>query len=389
MSEIQPAHYTQGGCHTALGDREVLASLICTEGVALGAEGGGDLAVTQRGAGANMSVDVASGNAFIEGTNVTWQGMYHVSNDATKNVVIPAANSTDDRIDIIVAQVRDAQYSGVVNNWEARAVSGTASPSPMAPTLPANSLLLATILVQNGVTTITNADITDERVYAGTCSGSGVLLDTLVFTAGGTFTKGDYPSAAAVEVEVLASGGGGGGAAAGDQSVGAGGGSGAYTRGIVPVASLGVTETITVGAGGAGGTGAAAGSAGATSSFGSLLVCAGGTGGGFVNTGAAGDEQRGGGGGAVSTAGNIVATPGQRGGHAFCFGTASVHAGDGGSTPLGEGPRGRVCSFGSFAGDDANGRGAGGAGAVAGGSAGGAVQGGDGFGGIVIVRVYG
>ncbi|MCK5644769.1 MAG: hypothetical protein KAJ19_28475, partial [Gammaproteobacteria bacterium] len=52
------------------------------------------LAVSQRGAGANMSVDIATGEAWINGTKVT--------KGSTTNVVITSAHASYDRYDLVV-----------------------------------------------------------------------------------------------------------------------------------------------------------------------------------------------------------------------------------------------------------------------------------------------
>lgn len=86
-----------------------------------------------------------------------------------------------------------------------------------------------------------------------------------------------------VVVEVQGAGGGGAGGDF-DSTIGAGrgGGAGGYSKKLIVAASLGATETVTIGAGGTGGTSASsptAGNNGATSSFGSHLSATGGTGG--------------------------------------------------------------------------------------------------------------
>jgi len=101
-----------------------------------------------------------------------------------------------------------------------------------------------------------------------------------VYTSGDTWTK---PAGLVyVIVEVVGSGGGGGGAASAtsQSALGGSGGGGDYAKGKIVAASLGATETVTVGAGGAAGTaGANNGSAGNTSSFGAHVTAAGGGGG--------------------------------------------------------------------------------------------------------------
>lgn len=109
-------------------------------------------------------------------------------------------------------------------------------------------------------------------------------LNRQVFTANGTWTKPTPPSGAAayteVVVELIGGGGGGGsgrkGAAASERYGGGGGGGGSYSRTVYPLAALGATEAVVVGAGGSGGAAVAVdstngnnGADGAESSFGS------------------------------------------------------------------------------------------------------------------------
>lgn len=160
MAELTPGSYLQEACTTAQGDRQVLSALVCTQGRAPGYAG--ELASTP---GAGLSVDVADGNAFVEGTESGWQGMYMGSNDATVNVPLDAADPTDDRIDLIIMQFRDSVYSGANDDFVITKVTGTPSPSPVAPATPDNSLILATVLVENGDTTVDAANITPGDFY--------------------------------------------------------------------------------------------------------------------------------------------------------------------------------------------------------------------------------
>jgi hypothetical protein len=127
----------------------------------------GDFAVTQNGT-PNMSVDVAAGGAFIRGTQNANQGAYHVWNDGTVNLSIDAAHPTNGRKDLVIAQVRDAFYSGATNDARITVVTGTAAASPVDPSLSSfpNALVLARITVAAGDTAINTADITDLRPLA-------------------------------------------------------------------------------------------------------------------------------------------------------------------------------------------------------------------------------
>lgn len=112
----------------------------------------------------------------------------------------------------------------------------------------------------------------------------------VTFTASGTWTKD--PGLKYIVVEAV--GGGGGGRYDASSAGGGGGGGGGYVRKVIPAASLGATETVTIGAGGAGGTsGSQNGVNGAATTMGSLFSAGGGTGA-TSGTGGAGGSATGG-----------------------------------------------------------------------------------------------
>lgn len=164
MTERTPV-WLQAGTYTAETDRALVASVFSMGG---GVVRSTDCAVTQNGT-PNMSVNVAPGFVVVPGTENSLQGSYLCWIDATKNVTIAAANATNPRIDLIVARVRDAAYSGASNTFAVEAVTGTAAASPAAPATPANSIVLAHVSVAAADTTIVTGDITDKRVPSGSC----------------------------------------------------------------------------------------------------------------------------------------------------------------------------------------------------------------------------
>lgn len=180
MAEVNPPGFLQnaGNTHTAEITREIMNVLT----------GGGQAAAIQRARGGvhpslgaklgvvqaaspNMTVDVGTGHALVPGTENAKQAVYSCFNDATKNVSIAASDPSLPRIDIIVAKVQDAFYSGATNAWSIVAVTGTAAGSPAIPSAPANSIILAQIAVGAGVTSIVNANITDRRFYLAATGG--------------------------------------------------------------------------------------------------------------------------------------------------------------------------------------------------------------------------
>src|SRR2546423_9628450 len=120
MTEINPPGWIQAlATHTAEQMRSYIGGLLSVASASSSLKTanavhpalGGQLAVTQNGT-PNMSVNVASGLAFISGTEGTKQGTYIVENDGTVNKTITASDPTNPRIDLVVAKVQDAAYSG-------------------------------------------------------------------------------------------------------------------------------------------------------------------------------------------------------------------------------------------------------------------------------------
>ena len=152
--------FLQGGSHTAEQTRRALHAIIGRRGGVLTPT---DLLVTQRAAGVNMSVDVATGQVAVPGSEATYQGAYFVENRGAVNVTIATADATNPRRDLIIVRVRDAQYSGS-DGVTIEAVQGTPAGSPADPSLPTgNCFVLARVAVAAGATSITNANVTDLR----------------------------------------------------------------------------------------------------------------------------------------------------------------------------------------------------------------------------------
>lgn len=389
MAELQPGHYTQAACHTAQGDRQVLNSLLCSEGVDLAANA---LVVTTAGSG--LGVNVAAGGAFVLGDSAATQGYYHVYNDATVVKTHAAADPTNPRIDLVIARVNDAAYSGVSNTWTLEIVTGVAAPAPVAPAAPVTSIILAQVLITAGLTgPIPSGNITDTRTAYKFCAenGSGGWGGDVIYTAGDTFDKADYPGLTAVKVTAVGGGGGGAGAGAGVGSTGSGGGGGGTGRSNrILVGALAASETITIGTGGAGGVGNNPGATGNTSSFGAHCTGLGGVGGTSRTTTAV---AGGAGGSGTPAAPTGTVQLGEAGGYAYMNTDATDASvtmsvgGRGGSSALGAGGSERVSNGGTgqFNGVGGSIYGGGGGGALAGTLA---ANGGAGAAGVVIVELF-
>lgn len=177
MAVLSPPVFLQAGSHPASTVRRAFLAMLRGRG---GIVTPADLAVSQNGT-PNMSVNVATGQVGILGSEATYQGVYLCENQGTLNVALAASDPTNPRRDLIIARVRDAAYSGASNTFTIEAVTGTPAGSPADPALPSGSVfVLARVAVAALDTTITNADITDLRLtYAASQHG-------LMTAAGGT-----------------------------------------------------------------------------------------------------------------------------------------------------------------------------------------------------------
>jgi hypothetical protein len=177
MTLLTPPNWLQAGSYPAQYDRLNQQALYSTTGII----GSASLAVTANSP-AGMSVRVAAGWAAVVGTTTTDMGVYTFYNDAITTLTITTANPTNPRIDLVCATVRDAYYSGAFNDVIFQVIAGTPSATPVAPTLPDNSISLATVAVGAAVTQINSGNITDTRVNVTT--SLPITLPSLAGNAG-------------------------------------------------------------------------------------------------------------------------------------------------------------------------------------------------------------
>jgi hypothetical protein len=160
---IESPLWLQGATYAARMDRHLI-DVLFTEGVI---DGNTHLKVTQRAAGANMSVDVAIGQAVVDGDDQADQGSYFVHVTAVENAVIAAPPGSNSRIDLVVLRIKDPNAGGPAgDNAVIDVIQGVAGASPAVPATPASCLPLARVLVTNGDTSVVNAQITDLRVQS-------------------------------------------------------------------------------------------------------------------------------------------------------------------------------------------------------------------------------
>jgi hypothetical protein len=271
--------------------------------------------------------------------------------------------------------------------------------SQVTPATPAGQIALYTITVAYGATTVIAGNIAKVAGAPFLSSGniiaqiqavptSGRLLNVQRFAASGTYT----PTTGTNKVVVEVWGGGGGGAGcpstgAGQAAVAGGGGGGAYVKAQFSSGFSGGLA-VTIGAGGtAGVAGLNAGGSGGTTSLGSIVTAAGGTGSAATPAGTPPLLGGAGGSGVVTsvTGGAVIdVSIGNSGGPAFAVAVGASLGGAGGNSNGHAGPAGGTAGSPGVAGASP---GCGGSGGSQGAS-GGALAGGAGAPGQVIVWEY-
>lgn len=189
MAAINPCVFLQGGAHPAKNVRQMTRGIVPSAGVAAP----GDLAVSQNGT-PDMSVNVSAGGVFVPGTRTATQGVYFCWNDGTVNVALDPSDSTNARIDLIVARVSDKEYdAGNTDTWSIAVVKGTVSGNPAEPSLPADAWKLAAVRVNANAASITNADISGS-------SAANTMQNRATALGGVRVVNGVFPTAVAGEV---------------------------------------------------------------------------------------------------------------------------------------------------------------------------------------------
>lgn len=163
----------------------------------------GDYLVSQRAAGANMSIDIAAGGAWVQGGSTARQGLYHQVNDATVNQTVAPADATNPRVDTAILAGNDSNVVGISDTPQLSVVAGTPTAGATLDNRSgANSLAaypsflrVADVLVPAGSASVVNGNIRDRRPWA-----RGAYWRT-VRTSNGVGTD-DYTTTSAVAVDI-------------------------------------------------------------------------------------------------------------------------------------------------------------------------------------------
>lgn len=149
--------------YSALDWRSFLHGLFRGQGIMRPDTVAGGLKVTQRAAGANMSVDVAAGRCIIEGDAVADQGKYFCWSTDVVNVAVPDPPASGDRIHWVVARLYDDLHdSSGEYKWTIELIEDDGSGAEV----PDSAVPLAQVAVSSGQSSVTNSDISDQRINA-------------------------------------------------------------------------------------------------------------------------------------------------------------------------------------------------------------------------------
>lgn len=179
--------FTQAGTGSSPGYDAIDRRRSVGAGLQEGVLGVTSFEVTQRAAGANLSVDIAANvadalgsgvAALVQGDAVTAQGLYPVPpHSAVINEAITAAHASLPRVDAVILEIQDTTHDASgANLARVRVVAGTATSgatlnnardgSHGGAAIPSSALHLADVLVAGGATTIANSAIRDRRKWA-------------------------------------------------------------------------------------------------------------------------------------------------------------------------------------------------------------------------------
>lgn len=341
----------------------------------------------------NTIVGKSSGKAGITGTanTVFGEGSLTAITSGSKNIVIGQAAGTSytssESSNILIGNTGTAAESNVLRIGTQGSSSGQINAAYIAGIYGASPSSALPVVINSSGQLGTSALIP---------TNSFNTLNIQTFTSSGTYTPTANMQYCLIEVV-----GGGGGAgyandsSAGQATAGAAGGAGGYARGFYSAATIGASQSVTIGAAGVGGTtNSTSGTNGGTTSVGSLLSASGGTGGTYCSTNGNPNYCIGGTGG-TGTGGNFQSTGGGGGAGWGLFITGGNYvcdSGPGGISYFGGGARANGAhSSGSTAeagvGVNATTYGGGGSGGYCQGAATGG-NGGNGSAGVVIITEF-
>ncbi len=168
MTEIQPPAYLEkAGTVNTADELRRAQQLLCPAPWGVGDMNGLNDLLVQQNTGSDMNVKIARGQGCVRGGSVTDQGLYVFYNDGDVVKAIAAADATNPRIDLVVAQVNDTVYGAGSDTWALAVVMGTPGAIPVPPGRRASALGVGKVAVPALSTAVVTANITDRRAPVG------------------------------------------------------------------------------------------------------------------------------------------------------------------------------------------------------------------------------
>lgn len=130
-----------------------------------------------------LSVTVNTGYAVIQASAALNAGVYECILDSTATLTCSAADTVNPRIDSVCVTVTDLGTSS--SSSVVQIVTGTPAPSPSAPALPSNSVLIANITVPQNASTLTSGNISDQRSYFVAAGGIKPVTSSAFYPTAG------------------------------------------------------------------------------------------------------------------------------------------------------------------------------------------------------------
>jgi hypothetical protein len=121
-------------------------------------------------ASSGMNITINPGTAIVPSTIGPTNGAYRPTSPALQTLTVSTAPTTPNtRVDLVCVQIVDNGNN--TSFGEIIIIAGTPANPGVAPSQPVNTVLLATIAVGSGVSTISQANITDNRFYCVAAGG--------------------------------------------------------------------------------------------------------------------------------------------------------------------------------------------------------------------------
>lgn len=158
---INPPIWTQNGQYTAEHDRQLIGSIVRSEGVSDASSMRATVISNSR------QISIGAGGAYINGdyANAGGGGKYFSYNDGAHEVAIPVPG-TQSRYDLVVLRIFDSAVSGSANEARFEVIRGTQAGSPRIPAVPRSAIAICAVRVNPGATHLQSSNLSDQRTIA-------------------------------------------------------------------------------------------------------------------------------------------------------------------------------------------------------------------------------